>query len=131
MLTLFNGDFDATLGERAIFFLLEALAKIDIDYLDRYPSTPALYASGVRYERQKGDQEDWHDIPTAIATGKTDCKVLSAWRIAELRRSGVAARPFLLRQQSDDGKYLYHVQVEWPDGTIEDPSKVLGMASAF
>lgn len=131
MLTLFNGDFDARLGERAIFFLLDALVKIDMDYLDAHPTTPALYASGVRYERQKGDQEDWHDIPTAIATGKTDCKVLAAWRIAELRRAGHKAKPHLMRQRSSDGKYLYHVQVEWPDGRVEDPSKILGMTSAF
>lgn len=131
MLTLFNGEHDAPLGERAIIFLLEALANIDLDYLRAYPKTPSLYASGVRYERQKGEQEDWHDIPTAIATGKTDCKVLAAWRVAELRMQGIAAKPYLLRQRSDDGKYLYHVQVAWPDGRIEDPSKVLGMASPF
>ena len=131
MLTLFNGEHDSQLGERAIFHLLDALTLIDMDYLSKYRKTPSLYASGVRYDRQKGEQEDWHDIPTAIAVGKTDCKVLAAWRCAELRLAGIDARPYLLRQMLPDGKYLYHVQVQWPDGRIEDPSTILGMTNMF
>jgi len=128
ILTLFNGEYDRDLGERAVLHLLDALVAIDEDYLRRHPEIPKLYASGVRYERQKGDQEDWHDIPTTISIGKSDCKVLAAWRCAELRLQGIDAVPTLLRQPTKTGLYLYHIQVRYPNGYIEDPSVILGMA---
>ena len=133
VLKIFQGDHDQKRSLRALFRLLETLVEIDLDYLRAYPETPALYDSGVTYKEQDGDllQEDWHDVPSAIAAKKTDCKVLACWRVAELRQRGVKARPYVLVQPRKlaNGTTVYynHIQVEWPDGTIEDPSKVLGM----
>ena len=136
VLGLFNGDFDVPLGERALRRYLEAHIETMVDYLGEHPSTPLLYHSGVRYKRQDmdGGQEDWHDIPSAIEAEKTDCKVLAAWRIAELRIRGVAAKLHILWNKIRTKKgevYLFHVQVMWPDNVIEDPSRVLGMESPF
>ena len=130
VLSLFNGQYDLPLGEYALNVLLEALIRINIAYLTRYPAVPPLYRTGIRYKRQGEGQEDWHDVPTAIRAGATDCKVLAAWRCAELRLTGVRARPHLIRQtrQGPNGPiYFYHIQVLWPTGQIEDPSRILGM----
>lgn len=131
ILSLFNGSYDLPLGEYALAVLLEALIRIDAAYLSRYPNVPPLYRTGVRYKRQEDGQEDWHDVPTAIRAGVTDCKVLAAWRCAELRLSGIHARPYLVRQPrtGKNGRpvYFYHIQVLWPNGYAEDPSRVLGM----
>ena len=127
VLTSFTDETDRERGELASMRLLWALIDINVDYLQRHPGTPALYQSGVRYQEQAFDvgQEDWHEIPAALIAKKTDCKVLAAWRIAELRVRGIDARPFILRQGRE--KFGYHVVVKWPDGRLEDPSKILGM----
>lgn len=127
VLSLFNGAHDIELSERALGHMLEALAKIHEDYLRAFPDTPLLYDLGVRYERQAEGQEDWYDVPSGIYAGKTDCKVLACWRVAELRRAKVAAEPAFIRYDNPDGTYLFHILVRYPDGTLEDPSAMLGM----
>ena len=89
----------------------------------------AAYEIGVRYERQKEGQEDWFDVPSAVYAGRTDCKVLACWRVAELRRAGIAAEPAFIRYDNPDGTYLFHILTQYPDGTLEDPSAMLGMMS--
>lgn len=57
-----------------------------------------------------------------------NCEDLACWRVAELRvRFGIGARPTYTSQVRPDGSYLYHILVELPDGSIEDPSRNLGM----
>ena len=137
VLVAFSSETDRARGERAALRLLQALVDINVDYLLHNPTTPLLYQSGVRYQEQAYDvgQEDWHEIPAALLAKKTDCKVLAAWRCAELRVRGVAAVPYLLRQSTPVREAVgipdfgYHVVVQWPDGRIEDPSKILGMKS--
>lgn len=137
VLVAFSSEADRARGERAALRLLQALVDINVDYLLAHPTTPLLYKSGVTYQEQAYDvgQEDWHEIPAALLANKTDCKVLAAWRCAELRVRGIAAQPHLLRQSSPIRTslgvpdYGYHVVVRWPDGRIEDPSKILGMKS--
>lgn len=134
VLTAFSSEQDRARGERAALRLLQALTDINVDYLLSHPNTPLLYQSGVRYKEQAYDlgQEDWHEIPAALLAKKTDCKVLAAWRAAELRVRGIAAQPHLMRQASlrtalGMPDYSYHVVVRHPDGRLEDPSKILGM----
>jgi len=62
-------------------------------------------------------------IPEVMRHRFGDCEDLSAWRVAELRLGGVRAIPWVVQS----GNRLYHVQVRYPDGTIEDPSRRLGM----
>jgi hypothetical protein len=109
---------------------LSCLVALDRLYLRTHPRTPRLYQAGVRYLRDAdfGTQktpasELWLTIPDCIAAGGADCKVLAAWRCAELvERDGEAAECVLSRSGN-----LWHVRVKRGDGSIEDPSKILGM----
>lgn len=84
---------------------------------------PALYKSGVRYEREPRGREVWRTVPQVLAAGWGDCEDLAAWRAAELRRLGVPARAVAIRT----GRRRFHAVVQLPDGSYEDPSVKLGM----
>lgn len=57
-----------------------------------------------------------------------NCEDLSAWRCAELQvRQGIQAWPCFTYRVRPGGGYLYHIQVRYPDGRVEDPSRTLGM----
>jgi hypothetical protein len=56
-----------------------------------------------------------------------NCDNVASWRAAELRELGVNAKPYITWRQRPDGGYTYHVVTRYPDGTIEDPSLLLGM----
>jgi hypothetical protein len=104
-------------------YLVEVLITADRGYLRDYPNTPALYQAGVRYFFNR---DRWQDIPACLARRTGDCKDLSAWRIAELREHGEAANVDVqVRQQGN--LTIYHIRVIRGDGSIEDPSRILGM----
>ena len=91
---------------------------------------PPLYQAGVRYKREGRTiagrpKEVWRLIPQVMQHREGDCEDLTSWRIAELREKGINARPHLTRHGN-----MFHVRVKYPDGRIEDPSKVLGMKGA-
>lgn len=120
-------------GPLGIEAALECLVALDRMYLRAFPHTTALYTlhreGVVRYLRDADaatqdtpPAELWLTIPDAIRAGGADCKVLAAWRCAELRERGDRARCTLTRRGT-----LWHVQVTRSDGTVEDPSRVLGM----
>jgi hypothetical protein len=67
------------------------------------------------------------DTPALFARGKGDCNELVPQRLAELWRGGVAASPYLSRQEKQGGGYVYHAMIKYPDGSAEDPSLILGM----
>lgn len=101
-----------------------ALVVLNQHVLRRQPSLPWLYESGVRYRHVRG-RELWGTIPDVLANPlMRDCKNLAAWRAAELRERSNVKAVTRVKQISD---HLMHVVVEWPDGRIEDPSRVLGM----
>jgi hypothetical protein len=116
-----------------------ALARIDYDHLRAYPTTPRLYQSGVRYyddshiecwQNTCRVQEDhWQDVQTCLLKGYADCEDLCCWLVAQYWLDDIAALPFPVRQASK-GAQLWHIQVLLPDGTIEDPSLLLGMNQA-
>jgi hypothetical protein len=113
---------------KKLLWLLEALIKCNSIYLASNPKTPLLYASGVRYQREPRGQEEWQDIPTIMKLQRGDCEDLAAWRAAELRTRGVFAKGHLKWYHSRSALVtLYHVVVKLPDGSIDDPSKRLGM----
>jgi hypothetical protein len=105
--------------------LLRALYRLDLRHLKRNPRTPLLYASGVRYEAEKG-LERWQGIAEALRRGVADCEDLSSWRIAELAMQGERAKPAVSKRHTAQG-WLWHVWVIRGDGTQEDPSRLLGM----
>ena len=127
-LDLFNGPHERELSHKALFVMLRCLTEINELYLQAHPETPPLYRSGVRYMEEPPGQEDWQDIPITLQMGLADCEDLVCWRVAELRvRAGINAKPVFKAFPRANGSMLYHILVEYPDGTIEDPSRILGM----
>jgi len=119
-------------GPMGLEAALEALVALNRVYLRTHPRTPALYQAGVRYLRDADaatqdtpPAELWLTIPDCRSAGGADCKVLSAWRVAELRERGELRARCLLSRKG----HLWHVRVTRSDGTIEDPSRALGMGS--
>lgn len=131
---------------------LEALVQIDEWHLrtaiENGTPFPRIYDAGIRYAEEPPGQEDWLDIPSLHKDRKGDCEDLGSALAAERRvYDGIHAcasirHKFIpsheLRQAGypkasipKDGIFLIHVLTELPDGTIEDPSKVLGMRGDF
>lgn len=136
---------DRLRSERSILAFLEAMVCHDVGLLEADPSLPGLYESGIRYQRERPPEgavqladalgvtlrtpEEWRDIPACLAAGHADCEDLATYRAAELRaRQGVEARAVIRGRWSPvDRRWVYHVVTAYPDGTIEDPSALLGM----
>jgi len=128
VLDAFSDPKDRALSYAYLGRALDFLTDIDVEYLKAYPQTPLIYESGVRYVEEPPGQEDWQDIPTCIRMVDCDCEELAAWRAAELRvRYGIQARCVFKAQLRPNGSYLFHILVEYPDGRLEDPSRILGM----
>ena len=109
---------------------------------------PRLYESGICYQAEPPGQEDWLDYPTLLKIGRGDCEDLGCALTAERRvYDGLASRTVLrwkfitsaeLRVGGypesiipREGIYLIHILSQLPDGTLEDPSKVLGMKGDY
>lgn len=97
-------------------------------YLRLYPETAPLYESGVFYAREserwrEAGEERFVVIPLCFQTRGIDCDDAVAWRCAELQEQGINAEPHVYQTGED----LYHCVVRYPDGRIEDPSRILGM----
>ena len=107
--------------------MLEALVLANVLYLRHRPATPPLYASGVPYVVEPPGRDNWQDIPRSLALGEGDCEDLACWRIAELRvRHNENARPHITAKKIGNFT-LFHIMVRRGDGSIEDPSRILGM----
>jgi hypothetical protein len=108
----------------ALSALLEGLTALDYMILTAMRRPPKLYSSGVVYRAEQPGRERWLRVDEVLKLGKGDCEDLAAWRAAELRLFfGVPARAGVYRS----GKKRFHAVVFYPDGTIEDPSRRLGM----
>ena len=119
-------------GPLGLSVALEALVSLNRVYLRTHPSAPRIYEAGIQYLRDAdGKNQDmpeaelWLTIPDCLASGGADCKVLAAYRVAELReREGeLGARCAVIRT----GPQSWHVAVIRADGRSEDPSIILGM----
>jgi hypothetical protein len=84
---------------------------------------PPIYASGVVYRKERKD--DWRSADKVDASGWGDCEDLASWRAAELRTSGIDPAAWVHVYRS--GPARYHAVVGRGDGTVEDPSYILGM----
>jgi len=135
---IFTDSYTRDASERALDRWLEALTQQDVDYLREHPDTPRLYDSGVRYYHSgrgsdSGLVDEWLDVPEAMSEGVADCKSLAAWLAAEYRVRGTdpgarCTKKFAEVDDPDVGRLLlYHVLTLRSDGSIEDPSRVLGM----
>lgn len=108
---------------------------------------PPLYASGVVYREEAPGREDWPDVLEVYRLRWGDCEDLAAIRAAELRVAGVECEPVIKWQWipremmlaqgypadklPDRGVWMVHCCVRFPDGSVEDPSKILGMGGTF
>lgn len=115
----------------AIKPLCEALVRIDQLYLMMHPDTPLLYHSGVRYKNEPKGQpfEEFAPIPTLLERKWGDCDDLAPWRAAELRvrfREHATIR-VQWRKVGPRREKLFHIVVRRADGSVEDPSHILGM----
>lgn len=121
-----------------ILMALETLVSINLWQLrqNRYPQ---LYESGIYYKTTPPAVE-WHDIPSLLRDGFGDCKDLVAYRVAELRHRGIQCKPCIkwkfINYKYPDGRgtqpvLLIHVMVLYPNGKIEDPSRILGMGGEY
>lgn len=94
-----------------------------------------LYESGVYYQAEPAGEEEWLDIPTLYKQGFGDCEDLASARVAELQHMGIPAVTCIKSKKIISPKggeiTLVHVQVLWPDGTVEDPSAILGMKGEY
>jgi len=84
-----------------------------------------LYDTDVYYQREnkkRGMPERWQTITDVYRRGYGDCEDLAAIRVAELRRERIRAVPWFRRKNN-----IWHVVVKYPNGKIEDPSRILGM----
>lgn len=86
---------------------------------------------GPMVERICMGAETFRDIPSLYARGRGDCNELVPVRVAELWRAGIMANPYLTKPvRTPGGGLSYHAIVQWPDGSAEDPSLILGMGGA-
>lgn len=127
----------AKLTDGALGYLLDCLTNIDCEQLSTYPKIPLIYNSGVRYFHD-GNDDPWMDVLSILSAHRAaladnsraivDCEDLACWRAAELRvRFGVDANPTWIRRMRSDGKQLIHIFVRLPNGSFEDPSRIMGM----
>jgi hypothetical protein len=105
---------------------LAALTGLNMEILRRHP-LPSIYGCGVRYQREERladgtTREQWLTAPVIHMRHAGDCEDLASWRAAELRLQGIEATAIAKRSSLG-----YHIVVRYPDGTIEDPSRKLGM----
>lgn len=84
---------------------------------------PFIYESGVRYKREARDV--WRHALDIVNTGNADCEDLASWRVAELHLTGEDPNAHVYVYRS--GPKSYHAVVGRGNGTIEDPSYLLGM----
>lgn len=116
----------ASMGRRFVEAALEGLAALATEE-HRSGELPPLYASGIRYERERGS-ENWLTPSQLVASGRGDCEDLSAYRCGELRASGVDPACRIVIERT--GPRTLHAVVQRGDGSIEDPSRALGMRGA-
>lgn len=118
-----------------VILLLESLTKINQWQMRRMKFVP-LYKSGVRYQAEEPGREDWLDTPTLYAQGFGDCEDIACTYAAEQRhlhnKPAVPCIKFKdFRTSSGQLLTLIHVMTLMPDGTIADPSAVLGMEGEY
>ena len=117
-------------SQKAIQYALDQLFVYDIAWLLAHPNTPALYQSGVRYEREPwaGKYEEFLSIPFVLDRGWGDCDDLSCWRAAEIAVTNTYAKPLVIEAPgSREGARRWHCVVDLGGGRFDDPSLRLGM----
>jgi hypothetical protein len=103
---------------------LEGLTRVNVGLMER-EHVPPLYEAGVKYKDEPRDI--WRHAVDVAHEGWGDCEDLSAYRAAELRVTGEDPAAAVAVYKS--GPSRYHAVVQRGDGSIEDPSRALGMGA--
>lgn len=107
---------------------LEQGARDNEMLLAAFPEIPDPLAAGLRYDERAYTRDlPMRDALTIWRGNRvTECKGVCMWRVASLRRQGVAAKIRLAFL--DQGTIrIWHVLTGMPDGRIEDTSQLIGM----
>ena len=115
--------------------VLEGLVRANQRYIEHQARNgvriPLPYQAGVRYaEEPDNGYEQFDDIPTVQRRGWGDCDDLAAWVCAWRRAHGEACTLRITWRRQRNGRRMFHVVVRRGNGSIEDPSKLLGMNGA-
>lgn len=87
-----------------------------------------LYETNTQYKEEKPGEDSFVDAATVVRRGHGDCAHLGAFRVAELLEDGEkASLRIKWGVQRRNKPRPFHVEVRREDGTIEDPSRILGM----
>lgn len=114
-----------TTGE--VLAALTGLCLVNLQQQRQSGGLPALYATDIRYVRERRGQENWQTARDLLRTLSGDCEDLCGYRVSELWYRGErGARPWVI----DVRPRLRHAVVRRANGRIEDPSKRLGMRGA-
>ena len=113
-----QGVLDRLTTTEALRDRLLALEKLISCDTQQIAQLPKLYESDVRY--LVGADGPLYDAAGIVRRGGADAESLVAWRCAELRMNGLAAKPFIKWYDRPDGNRIYTVVVLLPDGTSED-----------
>lgn len=110
----------------AIKPVLEALVVIDQHFL-RTHQVPHPYSGILRYQEEPNNGiEEFAPASVVYKRGWGDCDDLAPLLCAWYRNRGERAKIRVQWRRNKNGK-LYHVLVRRADGSIEDPSRILGM----
>jgi hypothetical protein len=134
---------DAEVAKGQILMLLEAVVSTNQLMLLEH-DVPPLYSSGVRFrpEPWAAAAQSFSNVSEVLLRRWGECKSLSAWLCATYRNAappdqrhryrlhvshkdygpGQMPRGYALQPTRAGRTRLYHVQVELPDGSIEDPT---------
>jgi hypothetical protein len=110
--------------------MIEALATANLSQFRSNPF-PALDTGAIRYDVEES-RELFDDATLVTARRSGDCDDLAAYRLAELWHDGEAGARALVRYVPSldprlPAPWLFHALIRRADGTIEDPSRDLGM----
>jgi len=118
---------EAKAGAEFAMHALRGIARVNQDLIQRR-IVPPLYQSGVRYVREPPREETFADAAHVYREQGGDCSSLAAYRLGELWAAGESAADIRVHWRGyKDGYRLYHITVRRGDGSIEDPSRLLGM----
>lgn len=104
--------------------LLLSMMHAGVDMAERLPTFPALFGSGVRY--QKSIEPHVTALPDVCsARGFADIDELCIWRCAELRRGGESATIRATWKQLPSGALFVGLEVRRADGTLENVAEMV------
>lgn len=105
---------------------LEATTRLDEAMLASGSPTLADARHRVRWRPEPPGQEHFDHLGEVLRRGAGDCDDLAPWHAASLRHTGIDPGAEAIVKRS--GPKSWHAVVRRSDGSIDDPSKWLGMA---